>query len=244
MKSTRVVLMALLSTLALVVVIFLVLAFLPNMRIEDIEFEGVCSYSIKSTVSKQLYSSYLFMPRGGMKKEILGDGYVSDVDFSFGENTLRVKCEPFDEGVVVTDYGRAYFYKEGEFESIDMRDIDSLVDKFLLLEMDSIYLDYLLGYMDSSGLRSLMDYLAVPSDSFSLITRAYFDNNNADGTICLVLQMDSLSSNLVISDLSRIGYLDACISAISKENNSIRYDTIFSNMNYELKSYGLVRYKR
>lgn len=244
MKNVRVVLISIICAVSIVLIVFLALAFLPVSRIENIRFEGVCSYSVKSTVSKTLYSSYLMIPKGRIWKELSSNGYIAGIESTFSDNTLIFNCIGVDEGIVVTDFESAFFYSDGFYTEIDIRDIGHLGKEYLVVDMDSVYLEYLIRYGNASELKALMDGLAGLECPLSLITRAYFDNNNVDGTICLVLQFDSLSSTLVISDLRRIEYLPACISAISKENNSFRYDTIFSVTHYELKSYGLVRYKR
>lgn len=244
MKGVRVALISLFGAILLAVIIFLALAFLPVSRIEEIRFEGVCSYSIKSTVSKNLFSSYWLCPKGRIWKEIVNKGYISKIESTFSDNTLILNCIGVDDGVVITDFESAYFYSDGIYHEIDSRDVEGLRKEYLVVDMESVYLEYLLRYGNTSELKDLMDVLAGLDCPLSLITRAYFDNNNADGTICIVLQFDSLSSDLVISDLRRLEYLPACILAISKENNSFRYDTIFSETHYELKSYGLVRYKR
>ena len=179
MKNVRVVLISIICAVSIALIVFLALAFLPMSRIENIRFEGVCSYSVKSTVSKTLYSSYLMIPKGRIRKELSSNGYIAEIESTFSDNTLIFNCIGVDEGVVVTDFESAFFYSDGFYTEIDIRDIGHLGKKYLVVDMDSVYLEYLIRYGNASELKALMDGLAGLECPLSLITRAYFDNNNA-----------------------------------------------------------------
>lgn len=241
------------SKIAIILFVFIVFSlsfcflFLANsswLRIDGYELEGVSSYSIKSNIIKHIGSNYLFLNKGKLEKDIKSLGYVDSVSFKFRDNTLVCNIKARENGIIAYSDAIAFFFDGTDVSVMDHRDAYSLRENYLIVEVGKEYSIYMQKYGFDSDFVDVLRILYNTDVARTLITRAQFNDNKSNVTKSLTLDLEELSSTLIISDLSKLSALPDCLDYISSENESKLYDTIFSKSVYQLKSNGLVRIKR
>ena len=146
--------------------------------------------------------------------------------------------------MLIRSVDQAYFYDGMRLVAIDRRDLSSLYGSYVLLDVDRDYLVYMKRYGFTPEFALVLETLMSLEDSGILITKAEFSNNSNIENGILDLVFEGLGAELVVEDLSKLGYLGECIEMISSDIQKERYDTIFSKRIYRLESSGLFRMKR
>lgn len=226
-----------------IIVGFLFVANTRWARIEDYNIDGVESCSVKRIITPVFFESFLLMDRGAIKRDLESLAYIDKAYFSYSDNMLSIKLSNEEDGIVIMGGDIALFYDGEAFLDIDIRDVRTLKEIYILLNADYEYLLYMKRYGFSDDFIRIVDYLYNMDRSEILITNAGFEHNG-NGNSKLRLYLDNLNSTLLVSDLSKLDFLKDILEYISDDIIDQRYDTIFSGRLYELRSSGLVRVKR
>ena len=136
--------------------------------------------------------------------------YIKSADVKINGNTVNLSGV-IKEGLIILSGYKWYFYSD-ELYALDKRDVYDIKDEYIILVVDEIEL--LLGKAEKRMIESLISL----SSSNCLITSAEYDNNNSSVfSGSLTVNLDSISSKLVIGDIREIDRLEEALKIIENE---------------------------
>lgn len=191
------------------------------------------SYTIESELVKTIGKNSLLLNRREIKKSILDNPYVTNVDLKINKNTVIVNGEIKEEGLIINSENSSYFYSDGILSELDYKDIYALKDYYIVLYIDKETLLFIERYGISDELLSLLSALSSETSLTRLITRAEYDNNNSSiFSGSLYLYLDQLEAILIIEDIREIDKIKEAILFIEKNYNDSK-----TRLNSERKKY-------
>ncbi len=155
-----------------------------------------------------------------------------------------MKADINERGLLIKSGDDVCFYDGASLSHIDFKDLESLKRTYIVLDVDKDYLVYLKKYGFLPEFSLVIDSMLDLDGRETLITKAEFSNNETIESGVLNLEFESLSSKLIVDDLTKLSYLDDCIDMICSDIEDRRSETIFSDSLYRLESGGLYRLKR
>lgn len=191
------------------------------------------TYRIESELVKTIGKNSLLLNRREIKRNILDNPYMTEVDLFINKNTVVVSGEIKDDGLIINCNNSSYFYSEGTLSSLDYKDIYALKDYYIVLDIDIETLLFIKNYGISDELLSLLSSLSKETSLTRLITRAEYDNNNSSiFSGSLYLYLDQLEAILIIEDIREIDKIKEAILFIEKNYNDSK-----TRLNGERKRY-------
>ncbi len=175
------------------------------------------TYSMERTALKVIGKNTLSVSRSGIRDTIESLPYMETVRVGVKGTELTVDAAEKEEGLVITDGERWYFYSE-TLSSLDRRDVRPLLERYLVLGVESSLLSSFLSSSFGSEELKMIDTLKSVRPDSALITKAEYDNNNSSvysGSLRLTLS--SLNASLVIKDIRDISRLDEAVSIMETE---------------------------
>jgi hypothetical protein len=189
-----------------------------RFTLEEYSFSSAfTTYSMERTALKVIGKNRLGVPRGGIRDTLESLPYIGKVVISVKGTVLEINAEEKDEGLIITDGERWYFYCDA-LSSLDSRDIYPLSKRYLVLNVESTLLSSFLTSSFGSEEVKMIDTLKSVRPDSALITKAEYDNNNSSvysGSLRLTLS--SLNASLVIKDIRDISRLDEAVSIMETE---------------------------
>ncbi|GEM_PF-3022288 len=230
--------------LILLLLFYFAIAYMPLSRIDEVCISGIATYSEKKILSSCLYESVLLSNIGSLEKRIEDLAYVEKAEISFHRKRILLKADINERGLLIKSGDDVCFYDGASLSHIDFKDLESLKRTYIVLDVDKDYLVYLKKYGFLPEFSLVIDSMLDLDGRETLITKAEFSNNETIESGVLNLEFESLSSKLIVDDLTKLSYLDDCIDMICSDIEDRRSETIFSDSLYRLESGGLYRLKR
>ncbi len=154
-------------------------------------------------------SKFLF-PKRSVEKSVEELPYIKKADVNINGNTVNLSGV-IEEGLIILSGETWYFYTDNLY-ALDKRDVYDIKNEYIILVVDDIEL--LLGKAEKRMINSLISL----SSSNCLITSAEYDNNNSSVfSGSLTVNLDSISSKLVIADIREIDRLEEALKIIENE---------------------------
>lgn len=175
------------------------------------------TYSMERTALKVIGKNRLGVSKGGISNALESLPYIEKAGVSVKGTELVVTATETEEGLMITDGERWYFYSE-TLSSIDRSDVYPLSKRYLVLTVESSLLSSFLSSSFGSEEVKMIDTLKSVRPDSALITKAEYDNNNSSvysGSLRLTLS--SLNASLVIKDIRDISRLDEAVSIMETE---------------------------
>lgn len=191
------------------------------------------TYRIESELVKTIGKNSLLLNRREIKKSILNNPYITEVDLKLNKNTVIVDGEISNDGLIIVSDNSSYFYSDSLLSELDYKDIYALKDYYIVLNIDKETLLFIQRYGISDELLSLLSSLSHESSLTRLITRAEYDNNNSSiFSGSLYLYLDQFEAILIIEDIREIDKIKEAILFIEKNYNDSK-----NRLNGERKKY-------
>lgn len=191
------------------------------------------TYRIESELVKTIGKNSLLLNRREIKKSILNNPYITEVDLKLNKNTVIVDGEISNNGLIIVSDNSSYFYSDSLLSELDYKDIYALKDYYIVLNIDKETLLFIQRYGISDELLSLLSSLSHESSLTRLITRAEYDNNNSSiFSGSLYLYLDQFEAILIIEDIREIDKIKEAILFIEKNYNDSK-----NRLNGERKKY-------
>lgn len=191
------------------------------------------TYRIESELVKTIGKNSLLLNRREIKKSILNNPYIKEVDLKLNKNTVIIDGEISNDGLIIVSDNSSYFYSDSLLSELDYKDIYALKDYYIVLNIDKETLLFIQRYGISDELLSLLSSLSHESSLTRLITRAEYDNNNSSiFSGSLYLYLDQFEAILIIEDIREIDKIKEAILFIEKNYNDSK-----NRLNGERKKY-------
>ena len=214
-------------------------------KVENVSIVGANTVSVSEIANRSLFESYYSINYGKMIDAIKGLGYVDNVSISFDDGTLTLLLDAPENAVILTSGENSFLYDGESMRKLLSRDVESLSESYLKVEVDDDYLLYLERYGATDVFTGLVGALFELGDYSALISKAEFSNNNTIGSGKLTLYLDSLNSELSVSDFQNADRIKDSLKAIEREFSKNPIKALNSSFSeYELRMSDLVRIKR
>ena len=189
-----------------------------RFTLEEYSFSSTfTTYSMERTVLKVIGKNRLGVSKGEIRDTLESLPYIEKAGVSVKGTALKINAEEKDEGLIITDGERWYFYSDG-LSALDLRDVYPLSKRYLVLTVESSLLSSFLTSSFGSEEVKMIDTLKCVKPDSALITKAEYDNNNSNvysGSLRLTLS--SLNASLVIKDIRDISRVDEAVSIMETE---------------------------
>ena len=189
-----------------------------RFSLEEYSFSSeFTTYSMERTALKVIGKNRLGVSKGGIRDTLESLPYIDKALISVKETVLEINAAEKEEGLIITDGERWYFYSDS-LSSIDSRDVYPLSMRYLVLNVESSLLSSFLSSSFGSEEVKMIDTLKSVKPDSALITKAEYDNNNSSvysGSLRLTLS--SLNASLVIKDIRDISRVDEAVSIMETE---------------------------
>ncbi|MBQ2259044.1 MAG: hypothetical protein II339_02145 [Spirochaetales bacterium] len=231
--------------------LILAIAFIQGFRwfpfndIEEINYSEASTRTIRELSSSLLYRNYFSVSKIKLTKSLESLSYVDRVNYEFKDGVLYLHVEMPSQALILKDSKGAFLWDGETLRSFGLNDYSDLAARYLTIEIDDDYLDYLNRYGIEGKFESLAGSIFDLGDYSALISKAEYDNNNYTGTGKLTLFLDQLNAELSLSDIQSIARLEDSLEAIEREvgKNPIKALNEPKAL-YELRLSELVRIKR
>ena len=215
--TKRTALFVILLFLTALILLYLSYFLVGRFTLKEYSLDSVpLTYTVESIILSTLGRNRLGVSRSDIKEKIETLPYVRSADVSVSSVSLCVSGER-EDGLIVTDGENWYFYSDG-LEPLSKKDVSVLSGDYALLRADSSLLESMLLYSPTSQEVEMMSTLMALKRSSNLITMAEYGNNKNGGyPLSLTLRLDSLSSVLIVSEISDAERIEEALELIENE---------------------------
>lgn len=218
---------------------------LPFCKVESINIVGANTSSLFEIANKNLFGGYYSIDLSAMLDEISNLGYAKNVSVSFDDGTMTIMLDTPENAVILDSGKNAFLYDGKNMIKLLSKDVDSLTESYLKIEMDDDYLLYLERYGIADNFAGIVGALFDLGDYSALISKAEFSNNKTIGSGKLTLVMDALNSELSVAEIHNADRIKDSLKAIEREFSKNPIKALNSSRSeYELRMSDLVRIKR
>lgn len=175
------------------------------------------TYSVESILLPQVGRNRLTLSQPRLRKSLESLPYIEKAEVVVEGGVLSISGKTVDSGIVITDGERWYFYSD-TLSPLSFKDIGALSSLYLILRVDSALMENFVMLSPGSEEKAMMSTLIELKRSSNLITMAEYGNNDSSGyPLSLVLRLDSLSSSLVVENISDADRIEEALGIIESE---------------------------
>lgn len=217
----------------------------PFNNIEEINYSEASTRTIRELSSSLLYRNYFSVSKTKLTKSLESLSYVDRASYEFKDGVLYLHVEMPSQALILKDSKGAFLWDGETLRSFGLNDYSDLAARYLTIEIDDDYLDYLNRYGIEGKFESLAGSLFDLGDYSALISKAEFSNNKTIGSGKLTLVMDALNSELSVAEIHNADRIKDSLKAIEREFSKNPIKALNSSRSeYELRMSDLVRIKR
>ena len=211
-----------------------------TLRSLDTDLFSSSIASVNRTLKRRVGENFFSFSRVSLKRDLEALPYVRSALISSSSFMDYDVSLEYEDGLVLSDNERFYFFNGEEIESLDERDVFPLLSRYIHFVMTKEMLSYVLSFPTDGSifpiLGLLMDIQGQNGYNENLIGRVEYSlsSGNGFGEISLygrtkdfvLFVTDETDSSFLSSSLERIGEMDF----LDREVFEIRDDIFFRRM--------------
>lgn len=198
------------------------------------------TYSVESFLLSALGRNRLSVSSKTIKSSLLSLEYVTSAEVLFRGKEIIVSGKIEEEGVIITDGERWYFFSSS-LSPLSEKDVSVLSSSYTILRVDKELIESMIEYSPSRNELKMISILSQLKQSSNLITMAEYGNNEMVGyPLSLTLRLDSLSSALIVENISDAGRIEEALEIIENEYEQTERFTVGEWRTYVLSGGRLI----